>query len=226
MVLHVDSDPAYLTMPEARSYYAEHFYLSDWPSPNPMKPNPKGNGPIHTECKTIRNVVSSAVEAETCGTFNNGKIDIGMLPALIALDQKQTATPLKTDNSMTEGFVNSGMKPKRSKTWDMKWHWSRDKEVLEQLRVYWDRGTDNEADYCTKHHPPIHHHQMRPRYIHTSNLVRTISQTIRLCEGVLNRVPCTQSRVDSLKAIRAEPQSMTEKCHTVRRLNRPRQHIM
>ena len=43
---------------------------------------------------------------------------------------------------------------------------------------------------------------------------------------LLNRVPGTQSRIESLKVIRAKPQSMTKKCHTVRRLNRPRQHIM
>ena len=29
MVLHVDSDDAYLFMPEARSVYAGHLYLSD-----------------------------------------------------------------------------------------------------------------------------------------------------------------------------------------------------
>ena len=78
VVLHVDSDAAYLTMPEARRCYSGHFYLSDWPSPSPIKPNPDINGPIHTECKTILNVVSSAAEAETFGIFNNSKIDIGM----------------------------------------------------------------------------------------------------------------------------------------------------
>ena len=78
VVLHVDSDAAYLTMPEARRCYSGHFYLSDWPSPSPIKPNPDINGPIHTECKTILNVVSSAAEAETFGNFNNSKIDIGM----------------------------------------------------------------------------------------------------------------------------------------------------
>ena len=25
---------------------------------------------------------------------------------------------------------------KRSKTWDMKWHWLRDKDAFEQMRVY------------------------------------------------------------------------------------------
>ena len=119
MVLHVDSDAEYLTIPEARSFYAVHFYLSDWPSPNPMKPNPKRNGPMHTQCKTIHIVVFSVVEAETCVTFNNIQIDIGMRPALILLDYKQPATPLKTENSTTEGFLNLYMKPKRSKTWNM-----------------------------------------------------------------------------------------------------------
>ena len=113
MDLHVDSEAAYITMPEARSFYAGHFYLSDWPSPSPIKPNPNRNGHIHTECKTIRNGLSSAAESETCGTFNNGKKAIGIRSALISLDHKQPAIPLKTENSTTEGFVNSGMKPKR-----------------------------------------------------------------------------------------------------------------
>ena len=80
------------------------------------------------------------------------------------------------------------MKPKRSKTWGLKWHWLRDKEVLEKLRLYWERGENNDADYFTKHHPPIYHPQMPPRYIHTSNLVKTTPLTIRLCEGVVRLV--------------------------------------
>ena len=83
----------------------------------------------------------------------------------------------------------------------MKWHWLRDKDVLEQLRVYWDKGMNNDADYFTKHHSPIHYRQMRPWYIHTSNLVRTIPQTIGLCEGVLNRVTGLQTRIKSLRVI-------------------------
>ena len=67
-----------------------------------------------------------------CGNFNNRKTATGMKPALITLDHEQSTTPLKTDNSMTELFVNSGMKLKHSKTWDMKWRWLRDKGVLEK----------------------------------------------------------------------------------------------
>ena len=39
------------------------------------------------------------------------------------------------------------MKPKESKTRDMKWYWLRYKEFLEQLRVYWDKGAQNDADF-------------------------------------------------------------------------------
>ena len=35
----------------------------------------------------------------------------------------------------------------------MKWHWLRDKEVLEQPIVYWERGAKNGADYFTKKSP-------------------------------------------------------------------------
>ena len=115
-------------------------------------------------------------------------------------------------------ILNLGMKPKRSKAWDMKWYWLRDKELIDKLRVYWDKGKNNDPDYFTKYHSPIHHHQVRPQYIHTSNLVRKLPQIIRLCKGVLNRVPGTQSRVNYLKEIREKPQSMTDKCRTVRRL--------
>ena len=95
MFLHVDSDAKYITMPEARICYTVHFYMRYWPSPSPIKPNPKRNRPIHTECKTIRNLVSSAADAEKIGAFNNRKTAIGMRPALITLDHKQPLTPLK-----------------------------------------------------------------------------------------------------------------------------------
>ena len=60
-------------MPEARSVYAGNFYISDWPRDKPNLPSTKRNAPILTTCKTIRNVVSSAAEAETTGTFCNAK---------------------------------------------------------------------------------------------------------------------------------------------------------
>ena len=146
MVLHIESDADYLVMPEARSVYAGHFYLSYWPRDKPNLPSTKRNRPILTTCKTICNVVSSAAEAETTGTFCNDEEGVAIITSLIGLGKKQPPNPLNTDNSTTDGFVNSNMKPKKSKTWDMNMHWLRDKEVLKQIRVYWDKGKNNDTD--------------------------------------------------------------------------------
>ena len=59
MVLHVDSDAAYLVMPKARSRIAGYYQLLNYPTKQGDL-----NGPLHIECKTLRNVVASAAEAE------------------------------------------------------------------------------------------------------------------------------------------------------------------
>ena len=56
----------------------------------------KRNRPILTTCKTIRNVVSSAAEAETTGTLCNAKEGVAILPSLLGIGHKQPPTPLKT----------------------------------------------------------------------------------------------------------------------------------
>ena len=54
----------------------------------------------------------------------------------------------------------------------------------------------------------------------------TIPQTIILFKDFLKQVPGDQDLVNSLNTIRAEPQSMTEKFHTVILLNCPIEPIM
>ena len=53
---------------EAKSQIAGHFNLE--PHKNYLKAT-KQNGPIHTECSTLKNVVCSAVETECSGLFTN-----------------------------------------------------------------------------------------------------------------------------------------------------------
>ena len=54
---------------------------------------------------------------------------------------------------------------KKSKSWDMAFHWLRDREAQKQFNIVWGKGTENHADYFTKHHPAIHHRRMRPSYV-------------------------------------------------------------
>ena len=66
MILQVDTDSVYLVLPKARSRSAGHYYLT-----NDNLKNPPHNGPIYNLYKTMRNVLSSAAEAETSGSFLN-----------------------------------------------------------------------------------------------------------------------------------------------------------
>ena len=50
----------------------------------------------------------------------------------------------------------------------MRYHWLREKIAKKHLSVYWAKGSENLADYFTKHHSPSHHAQMRKRYYCTN----------------------------------------------------------
>ena len=164
MKLHIESDAAYLVLPGARSRIAGYFYLHA--QANPHKTYTKTyNGPIHIECSTIKNVVSSAAEAECGGIFHNCTTAIGIRNTLTAMGHPQGKTEVITDNSTANSFVHSEMRVKRSKSWDMKYNWLRDRAAQQQFHIKWDKGIHNMADYFTKHHPPAHHRSKHYDYI-------------------------------------------------------------
>ena len=71
MKLFVDSNAAYLVLPNAKSRVAGYFYLSSTP---PENESPMVNAPILVICKTLRSVVASVAEAETAGVFLNAQL--------------------------------------------------------------------------------------------------------------------------------------------------------
>ena len=162
--LYVESNAAYLVLLKARSRIYGHFYLNGFKSPNKAY---RDNliAPSLTECATIKNVVSSAAEAETAALFHNCTTEIAIWQALIGLVHPQQKTIVKTDNSTTNSLVHSEMRVKRSKSWDMKYNWLRDCIAQDQFIIKWDKGVNNLADYFTKHHPPNHHKTIRSTYI-------------------------------------------------------------
>ena len=164
MILHGSSDVAYLVLPKARSRMAGYFYLSNKPAPPPIKPTPKVNGAVHVECKTIRNVVASVAEGETAAMFHNCQRAIPMRIALEEMGHPQPLTPMETDNATTLGFITSNIRQKKSKSWDMRCNWLRDREQQKQFHFYWNKGEGNLADYFTKHHAPAIHRKKRSIY--------------------------------------------------------------
>ena len=202
MVLHIDSDAAYLVAPKARSRVAGYFHLSDNPrnfmsetriSDISKTRKPTLNGAIHVECKTLRHVVSSAAEAETAGVYHNAQVAIPIRIVLQALDHTQPPTPIKTDNSTANGFIHDNIHQRRSKSWDMRYYWLRDRQTQQHFLFFWDKGSNNDADYFTKHFPAKYHRVKRPRYV--QDKLNIIQQWQRnhpfpsqvYCEGVLLR---------------------------------------
>ena len=162
MVLHVESDAAYLVAPKARSRIAGYFHLSAHPN---KTNNPTINAAIQVECKTLRHFVSSSAEAEVAGIFHNTTMALPMRHILESLEHPQPPTPLKTDNATATGFVYDNIHQKRSKSWDMRYHWLRDRQTRQQFDIFWRPGSENQADYVSKHHATTYHRATRPKYV-------------------------------------------------------------
>ena len=183
MILHIDSDAAYLVMPTAKSRIAGYYYLSSKPT---STSSPPLNGAILIECKTLKHVVASAAEAETGGLFHNAQTGLIVRQALSDLGHPQPPTSLKTDNSTANSFVHNNMKQKRSKSWDMRYHWLRDSKTKGNYNIFWASGKNNHADYYTKHHPPQHHREMRAKYFHLCSLLTKSNKQFKSLQHQLN----------------------------------------
>lgn len=168
MTLHIYSDASYGSEPKSRSRVGGHYTLTN-KSHNPTQPpvgEPIPNGAIHTVSNIMRNVMSSATEAECGGLFHNTKDGAMLRTTLEEMGHPQPPTPIQTDNSNATGISNSTVKQRKSKAMDMRFYWVQDRVRQGQFLVYWRPGTENLADYFTKHFPASHHQKMRPTYLH------------------------------------------------------------
>ena len=161
MILTVESDAAYLVLPKARSRAAGFFYLHNYPT---SQPHPTLNGAILVECTTLRHVVSSAAEAEVGALYHNVRVALPIKNLLEAIGHSQNSTIITTDNSTAHSFVYDNIHQKRSKSWDMRFYWLRDRMNQKQFIIKWAAGKSNKADYYTKHHPIKKHTELRPMY--------------------------------------------------------------
>ena len=113
--------------------------------------------------------MSSAVEAELGALFINAKMAVLMRNTLEELGHPQPRTPIQTDNKTTNDLLTNQIMPKALKAMDMRFHWLRCRDAQGQFRYYWRPGTQNLADYFTKHHPASHHIASRLTYLTSSS---------------------------------------------------------
>ena len=101
MILAVHSDASYLSESKALSIVGGQFYCT-----SDME-DPPNNGAVINVAKILGAVMSSTSEAELGALYVNVREAVPMRHLLEEMGHKQPKTPIKTDNSMACGVVNS-----------------------------------------------------------------------------------------------------------------------
>ena len=176
MILQSDSDAAYLVMPMARSRAGGYHFLGS-------KDHTLFNGAIYVLARVIKNVMTSAMEAEIAAMYENAQNFIEFRQTLTDMGHPQPPTVIRTDNKTACGIVTGTMKQKRSKAIDMRFHFLKDRVTNhKQLIIRWAPGITNLADYTTKHHPGAHHRKVRPIFLYVKGKSPT---TLKGCNKIL-----------------------------------------
>ena len=127
------------------------------------------NGAVLNILQIIQAVMSSTAEAELGALFINAKMAVAMRRTLEELGHPQPRTPIQTDNKTANNLLTNRIMPKALKAMDMRFNWLRCRNAQGQFRYCWRPGTQNLADYFTKHHPASHHKSSRPVYLTSSS---------------------------------------------------------
>ena len=107
-----------------------------------------------------QNCVSSSAESEIGGTFDNAQNLIPLrhiLKTVYLYQQPTKGSPIITDNLRYKGVLTRFIKPHKSKTWDMIYHWLEDRIFQKHMQLIRKLGIQYWDDYFTKYHPPVYH---------------------------------------------------------------------
>jgi hypothetical protein len=136
----------------------------------PRKDNiPLNIGAILNILQIIQAVMSYAVDAELDAIFINTKTAISMHQALMELGYPQPCTPMQTNNATAHALLTNKILPKALKAMNVCFHWLRCGDTQGPICYYWRPGTQNLADYFTKHHPTSHQKSVCPTILTSAN---------------------------------------------------------
>jgi hypothetical protein len=161
MVLHVHSDTSDQSETKVRSCAGGFICMSssDPPFVTTIDSNaapPPLNGRMHVPRTILNVVVSSAAKAVFGALFYNGKKAAWLTTTLNNMGHPQPPTPIQTGNSCAAGISSNTVNQRRSKAIDMRFYWIKDCVAQNMFAVHWRQGSDNLANYFTKHHPLAH----------------------------------------------------------------------
>jgi hypothetical protein len=123
------------------------------------------------------------------------------------LGHSQMQTLIQTNNSTAHALLTNKILPKALKAMDMQFHWLRCRDAQGQFRYYWRPGTQNLADYWTKHHPASHHTAFHPQIL-------TSPSDPEYTKLLTTKATVTKSFVDKI-LMTPKFQQMATKQHTV-----------
>ena len=122
---------------------------------------PRWNVPVLTIAQIIEYVVSLASEADMTALFLTAKEMVPLRHTITEMGWTQSPYPVQSDNSTEIGMTNCTLIPIKSKSWDLRLNWIRRREAQNHFRLYLDKGTNNNGDYSSKHHPYIYQETKR-----------------------------------------------------------------
>eukprot|EP00957_Ditylum_brightwellii_P104049 7927160-Ditylum_brightwellii.AAC.1 len=134
------------------------------------------NGPVHTVCKVIHNVMVSVAKADIGALFSNTCEGEELRTALQEMGQPHSPAPVMTDNSTVCGIINNAVKQQHMCAIDMRFSWMCNRCAQKYFIVYWAPGKYNTGDYHTKHHTGAHHQHIRPMYLHVEKPVAYVTE--------------------------------------------------
>ncbi len=163
MVLAIHRNASYLSKPKSLSRTGRHMFMTG------KDDTPSNNGTVLNILQIIQVFMSSVAEAELGALFINTKTAISLRHMLMEISHPQPRTPMQANNKLAHALFTNKILPKALKAMDMHFHWLRCHNTQGQFCCYWRPGTQNLADYFTKHHPTSHHTSVRPTILTPAN---------------------------------------------------------
>ncbi len=114
-----------------------------------------------------------------------------MRQTLQELGHPQPWTPIQTDNSTAHALLTNKILPKALKVMDMIFHWLRLRAAQGQYLYYRRPGTQNLADYFTKHRPASHHKSFQSQILTSPSEPTCVKLTS-------SKTTCTKSFITKL----------------------------
>jgi hypothetical protein len=160
MLLRIHSDASYLSRPKSGSVAGGFHFLGD-SDPTLL------NAPLLCHSTLIPVVVGAVSEAEYAAAYANAQLGVDERQILANLGYPQPPTPVFCDNECAVGLANTTVRPKKSKSIDMRFDWIQDRVRQLQFDVRFIPGKLNLADFFTKALPVHEHVRLAPTYATT-----------------------------------------------------------